>query len=95
MAPGWTLLTNHTRVLMCIANDPAMRLRDIATSVHITERTAYGVVADLAEAGYVVKEKDGRRNRYRLRPDALLTEAAAPGQTIGALLDCLIGPHET
>ena len=57
----WSFLTNHARVLVCIAHDPGVRLRDIAAKVGITERRAYGVVTDLADSGYVVKEKDGRR----------------------------------
>jgi hypothetical protein len=61
----WSLLTNHARVLLCIAHDPGVRLRDIAARVGVTERTAYGIVTDLTEAGYVVKQKDGRRNRYQ------------------------------
>ena len=59
----WSFLTNHARVLVFIAHDPGARLRDLAGAVGVTERAAYGIVADLAEAGYVVKEKDGRRNR--------------------------------
>jgi DNA-binding MarR family transcriptional regulator len=62
---NWTFLTNHARVLLCIAHDPGVRLRDIAASLGITERSAYGIVTDLAEAGYVVKQKNGRRNRRR------------------------------
>ena len=62
----WSLLTNHAYVLLCIAHDPGVRLRDIAVRVGITERTAYIIVRDLAEAGYVVKQKDGRRNRYQI-----------------------------
>ena len=61
----WSFLTNHARVLLCIAHDPGVRLRDIAARVGVTERTAYGIVTDLTEAGYVVKQKDGRRNRYQ------------------------------
>jgi DNA-binding MarR family transcriptional regulator len=61
---GWSFLTNHARVLLCIAHDPGARLRDLAASLGITERSAHAIVADLAEAGYVVKQKDGRRNRY-------------------------------
>jgi len=57
---SWSFLTNHARVLLCISRDPGVRLRDIAATVGITERTAYGIVTDLAEAGYVVREKDGR-----------------------------------
>ena len=59
---GWTFLTYHARVLLCVAHDPAMRLRDIAASLDITERSAFGIITDLVEAGYVVKEKNGRRN---------------------------------
>ena len=68
---NWSFLTNHARVLLCIAHDPGVRLRDIAASLGITERSAFGIVTDLAEAGYVVKQKDGRRNRYQIlcRPE--------------------------
>jgi DNA-binding IclR family transcriptional regulator len=65
----WSLLTNHAWVLLCISHDPGVRLRDIAVRVGITERTAYGIVTDLTEAGYVVKQKDGRRNRYQIPPN--------------------------
>ena len=54
----WSFLTNHARVLVCIAHDPGVRLRDIATTVGITERSAYAIVTDLTAAGYVVKDKD-------------------------------------
>ena len=63
----WGFLTSHARVLLCIAHDPAARLRDVAASLGITERSAHGIVADLAEAGYVIKQKDGRRNRYQVQ----------------------------
>ena len=58
MVANWTFLTNHARVLLCIAHDPGARLRDIAASAGITERSAYGIVTDLAAAGYVVKQKE-------------------------------------
>jgi DNA-binding IclR family transcriptional regulator len=61
------LLTSHAWVLVCIAHDPGVRLRDIAARVGVTERTAYGIVADLTKAGYVIKHKDGRRNRYQIQ----------------------------
>ena len=64
---SWGFLTNHARLLLCIAHDPGARLRDIAVGLGITERSAYGIVADLAEAGYVIGQKDGRRNRYRVQ----------------------------
>ena len=63
----WSFLTNHAWVLLCIAHDPGVRLRDIAASLGITERSAYGIVADLTAAGYVVKQEDGRRNRYQIQ----------------------------
>ena len=66
----WSFLTNHARVLLCIAHDPGVRLRDLAARTGVTERTAYGIVADLTEAGYVVKHKDGRADRRR-RPASL------------------------
>ena len=79
---SWSFLTNHARVLLCIAHDPAARLRDVAASLGITERSAHGIVSDLAEAGYVVKQKDGRRNRYQIQ--AHLPLPAAGGEN----LDC-------
>jgi DNA-binding IclR family transcriptional regulator len=63
----WSFLTNHARVLVCIAQDPDVRLRDIAASLGITERSVFGIVTDLTSAGYVLKDKDGRRNRYRVQ----------------------------
>jgi hypothetical protein len=62
-----SFLTNHAWVLLCIAHDPGLRLRYIADRVDISERAAYGIVTDLTEAGYVVKAKDGRRNRYQIQ----------------------------
>ena len=86
----WSFLTNHARVLLCIAHDPGVRLRDIATVLRITERTAFGIVTDLAQAGYVVKEKDGRRNRYRIQPHLPLGESITRERTIGEVLDLLV-----
>ncbi len=88
--PEWSFLTNHARVLLCIAHDPGIRLRDIAHSLHITERTAYGIVTDLTEAGYVLKEKDGRRNRYQIQVHLPLRESIAREQTIGEVLEILV-----
>ena len=66
---SWSVLTSHARLLLCIARDPGVRLRDIAAGPGSTERSAYGIVTDLTTAGYAAKQKDGRRNRYqRLRP---------------------------
>ena len=89
--PNWTFLTNHGRVLLCIASDPGARLRDIAASLGITERSAYGIVTDLVEAGYVVKEKDGRRNRYQIQAHLPLPEPATQERTVGEVLALLTG----
>jgi DNA-binding MarR family transcriptional regulator len=88
---GWSFLTNHARVLLCIARDPGVRLRDIAATLGITERTAFGVVADLTEAGYVIKERDGRRNRYEVQHHLPLAEATREERTIGEMLELLGG----
>ena len=85
----WSFLTNHARALVCIAHDPGVRLRDIATALDITERSAYGIVTDLAEDGYIVKEKDGRRNRYHIQGDLPLPETVGRKRTIGEVLDLL------
>ena len=87
----WSFLTNHARVLLCIARDPGVRLRDIATRAGITERTAYGIVTDLTEAGYVVKERDGRRNRYQIQEHLPLPESDSRERTIGEVLTLLAG----
>jgi DNA-binding IclR family transcriptional regulator len=89
--PTWSFLTNHALVLLCIARDPGVRLRDIAASVGITERSAYGIVTDLAGAGYIVKEKGGRRNRYRVEAHLPLPESAGRDLAIGDLLALLVG----
>src|ERR1700730_15439679 len=86
----WSFLTNHARALMCIAHDPGVRLRDIAATLGITERRAYGIVTDLTAAGYVVKDKDGRRNRYEAQGHQPLRGAISPQRTIGEVLDMLV-----
>jgi len=88
---SWTFLTNHARVLLCIAHDPGVRLRDIAASLGITERSAYGIVTDLAEAGYVVKQKTGRRNRYQIQAHLPLPEPSSQERTVGDVLALLAG----
>jgi DNA-binding IclR family transcriptional regulator len=87
----WSFLTNHARVLLCIARDPGMRLRDIAAGLGITERTAYGIVTDLVKAGYVVREKDGRRNRYQIQAHLPLPEPTSQERTVGEILALLAG----
>jgi hypothetical protein len=88
---SWSFLTNHARVLLCIAHDPDARLRDIAASLGITERSVYGIVTDLTAAGYVVKHKDGRRNLYQIQAHLPLPEPASKEPAIGEVLALLIG----
>ena len=89
---GWSFLTNHGRVLLCIAHDPGVRLRDIAARAGITERSAYGIVTDLAAAGYVIKQKDGRRNRYQIQAHMPLPEPTSQQLAIGEVLAVLAAP---
>jgi Winged helix-turn-helix DNA-binding len=91
---SWSFLTNHARTLLCIAADPGVRLRDIATSVGITERRAHAIVTDLVNAGYVVKDRDGRRNQYRIQTELPLRDPINRQRTIGELIDLLVGSDE-
>jgi len=88
---SWTFLTHHARVLLLIAHDPGVRLRDIAASLNITERSAFGILTDLVEAGYVVKEKNGRRNRYHVQTHLPLPEPDGRERTVGEILALLTG----
>jgi predicted ArsR family transcriptional regulator len=91
---NWSFLTNHARVLLCIAHDPGVRLRDIADRLDITERSAYGIVTDLTEAGYIVKGKDGRRNRYQIQAHLPLPDPTTRERTLGEVLALLVGDNE-
>jgi Winged helix-turn-helix DNA-binding len=91
LAANWTFLTNHGRVLLCIARDPGIRLRDIAATLGVTERSAYGIITDLADAGYIVKQRDGRRNRYQVQAHLPLPEPTSRERTIGEILALLAG----
>jgi DNA-binding IclR family transcriptional regulator len=82
----WGFLTNHARALLFIAHDPEARLRDLAAALAVTERTAYGFVADLTNAGYIVKEKEGRRNRYHIQAHLPLRDSVTRERTIGEVL---------
>ena len=83
---SWSFLTSHGRVLLCIAHDPGARLRDIAASLDITERSACGIVTDLTALGHVVKQKDGRRNRYQIQAHLPLPETTSQQPAIGEVL---------
>lgn len=87
----WTFLTNHARVLACIAQKPGVRLRDIAGSAAITERAAHRIVCELEADGYLTRHRVGARNFYELHPDRPLRHAMAPGLSIGDLLRVLLG----
>lgn len=95
MVTKWSFLTNHARALVCIAHDEDLRLRDIADALSLTERAVFGIVADLTEAGYVLKEKEGRRNRYRIQHHLPLRQAIGREPTIGELLELLVDPAAT
>ena len=79
--------------MLFLAGQPDARLRDLASALGVTERTAYGVVADLTEAGYLVKERDGRRNRYHVQRDLPLRDDFGRDRSVGELLDVLVVPR--
>lgn len=86
VAPSWTFLTNHGHVLVCIARDPGVRGRDIAAQVGITERAAQAIVADLVAAGYVHRERVGRRNRYTINAELPVRHPVEQPHSVGELL---------
>jgi DNA-binding IclR family transcriptional regulator len=85
----WTFLTNHAQVLLCLAETPDIRLRDVAERVGITERATQRILAELVEAGYVKSERVGRRNRYTVDRQHAMRHSAQFGYEIGALLEAL------
>jgi predicted ArsR family transcriptional regulator len=87
--PAWSFLTNHAQVLLCIARDPEIRLREIGETIGITERAAHRIVGELAAAGYISRERTGRRNHYRIQSRLPLPDPLAQGQRIGDLLTML------
>jgi DNA-binding Lrp family transcriptional regulator len=92
----WSFLTNHARVLICIAQDPGVRLREIGETVGITERAAHRIVVELADAGYVSRRRIGRRNQYTIRSELPVPDGVARNQRVGDLLAILTAasvPH--
>jgi hypothetical protein len=92
-APSWSFLTNHAQVLLCIASDPGIRLRDIGEAVGITERAAHRIVVELASAGYISRKRNGRRNHYTVQSHLPLPDSLARDQKVGDLLAVLVGQH--
>ena len=90
----WRFLTNHAHVLTCIGGDPSVRLRDIAVTVGVTERTAAQLVNDLVQAGYLTKTRDGRRNTYRVHDKLPLRHPLHRHHTVGDLVRFLQGPGD-
>jgi DNA-binding IclR family transcriptional regulator len=88
-AKTWTFLTNHAQVLLCLADTPDIRLRDVAERVGITERATQRILADLTEAGYVKTQRIGRRNRYTIDRRHAMRHSAQLGYEIDALLAAL------
>ena len=89
---AWSFLTNHAGVLLCIAQDPGARLRDIGEAVGITERAAHRIVGELTDAGYVSRRRVGRRNRYTIQAQLPIPDPLARGQRVGDLIAVLAGP---
>lgn len=89
-ARQWTFLSNHAHVLVCLATDPGVRLRDVAAEVGITERAVQGIVSDLEDAGVIVRERQGRRNSYRLILDAPLRHPLEAHRSVRALLSMVL-----
>jgi DNA-binding transcriptional ArsR family regulator len=90
-APRWRFLTNHAGVLVCIAHDPGVLLREISERVGITERAAHRIVAELADAGYITRERLGRRNRYTIQSGLPLPDRLVRVNRVGDLLSVLVG----
>lgn len=86
----WGFLTNHARAMLLVAQEPSTRLRDIAAALDVTERTAYDLMTDLTEAGYLVKEKDGRRNRYHVQAHLPLRDTIGRERRIGEIIDLFV-----
>lgn len=92
-ASSWDFLTNHAHVLLSISQDPGIRLRDIAAAVGITERGTHKIISELVEEGYVLRERHGRRNRYKIKPELPLRHPLVQDREVGELLDVLLRPE--
>jgi predicted transcriptional regulator len=93
-APGWKFLTNHAQVLVCIAHDPGVLLREISDHVGITERAAHRIVTELDQAGYITRERNGRRNQYTIQSGLPLPDRLLRVKRVGDLLTILTGDSD-
>lgn len=87
---SWTFLSNHSHVVLCLAKDPQLRMRDVAERVGITERAVQRIVAELADAGYITRTRDGRRNRYEINGDRPLRHSVEGHQSLDALIRLML-----
>jgi len=92
--PAWTFLTNHAHVLLCIAREPEVRMRDVAHLVGITERAVQRIVADLEVAEYIERSRHGRRNRYEVRTDLPLRHPIERHERVSSLITLVLGKQE-
>jgi DNA-binding IclR family transcriptional regulator len=83
----WSFLSNHAQALLCIADDPDVRLRDVATAVGITERAAHRIVNDLVEGGYLSRKREGRRNHYQVNSQVPLRAPLVRDRKVADLLE--------
>ena len=90
--PTWSFLTRHAAVLLCIAQDPGIRLREIGDTVGVTERAAHNIVSELANAGYITRQRSGRRNQYEIQTHQTLPDPLARGKKVSDLLAIIAGP---
>lgn len=86
MESSWTFLTNHGHVLVCIAREPGIRIRELASTIGITERAVQRIVAELVESGYLIKTRDGRRNQYEVKNETLMRHPVESQCKVAGLL---------
>lgn len=91
---NWTFLSNYAHVLICLADNPDARLRDVAEKVGITERTAFRLIGELEEAGILERAREGRRNHYDINMEAPLRHSIEEHCTVGELLETVL-QHQT
>ena len=88
--PGWTFLSNYSHVLICIVQDPKMRMREVALRVGITERAVQRIIAELEVAGVLKRTRDGRQNTYEIDRNTPLRHPLEAHRTVGDLLEALL-----